>query len=99
MTLREKVLKVLENYPDSRNSDVTLTLRIWLVYHEKELAKFEGKNYVRLNKIFELPREDNVKRIRAKIQNEEHLWLPTDPKIIKRRKLKEQEWRSELGYK
>lgn len=98
MTLKEKVLNVLEKYPDTRNSDITLTLRIWLEYHRNDISVFEGKNYVRLTKIFDLPREDNIKRIRAKIQNEEYLFLPTDPNIIKKRKLNEKKWREDLGY-
>jgi len=98
MTLKDQVLHVLLNYPETRNSDITLTLRIWLIYYPEHITKVEGKNFVRLSKIFELPREDNVKRIRAKIQNEEHRYLPTDPQIIKRRKIKEQEWRTDLGY-
>lgn len=43
--------------------------------------EIDGVYFVSLGKLFDLPREDNIKRIRAKIQNEEKLFLPTDPAI------------------
>lgn len=45
-----------------------------------------------LKTIIELPREDNIKRVRAKIQNEEHKYLPTTEEVRKQRKISEEEW-------
>jgi len=53
---------------------------------------------VRLEYIKELPREDHVKRIRAKIQNEEGRLLPTRWEVAKQRKIEEQKWRAFMGY-
>lgn len=48
--------------------------------------------------LYELPKEDNVKRIRATIQNQKNQFLPTDEVIRKKRQIKEEEWRKYLGY-
>lgn len=156
--LKEKVEDVLKNYPQSRDSDVWLTLKIWSLYFptlisrggflmsfrahiadtiEKRqtikpepfseaewilyssqskawqnfLAEFdevllkggyvsmvEDKvvpvAMVELKNIMDLPREDNVKRIRAKIQNEEKKYLPTSLEVAKQRKINEEDWRA-----
>ena len=97
--LKHKIEWVLENYPDTRNDDILLTLNIWSSYYKHLLfTNDNGKLCVRLNNIFELPREDNVKRIRAKLQNEQNKWLPTDPEVRRKRGILEEEWRRQLGY-
>ena len=46
---------------------------IWYKFHNSKLVKLDdGTQAVRLKDLFDLPREDNIKRLRAKIQNEEH---------------------------
>ena len=98
--LKQQVLFCLETYPATRNSDIALTIQIWKSYYGDKLY-FSDKTkqwYVKLDYLFDLPREDNVKRIRAKIQNEEGLFLPTDEEVIKQRKLEEKMWRQKLGY-
>ena len=94
MRLPDKVLFCLENYPQTRNCDISLTIKIWEVYHQDKI----NNGSVSLSDLYDLPREDNVKRYRAKIQNVEKLFLPTDPEVIKKRNIKEDEWREELGY-
>lgn len=49
---------------------------------------------VELGSIINLPREDNIKRIRAKIQNEEHKYLPTTLEVARQRKIAEEDWRA-----
>ena len=49
---------------------------------------------VELKNIMELPREDNVKRIRAKFQNEKKMYLPTSLEVARQRKISEEEWRA-----
>lgn len=58
----------------------------------------DGQKYINVMQLFNLPREDHVKRIRAKIQNEERIYLPTDPNILLRRIRLSKEWREFLGY-
>lgn len=55
------------------------------------------KECVLLEDLFDLPREDNVKRIRAKF-NEEGLYLPTSEEVAKRRNMNIPEWREAMGY-
>lgn len=92
-----KVRFVLEHYPDTRNSDIRLTQVIWYVYCKDKVQFIGDEAVVALKDMYELPREDNVKRIRAKIQNEEHLFVPTVWEVAKRRGMKEDDWRGYLG--
>jgi len=92
--LTKEVEYILENYPESRNSDQYLTLKLWAHFYKSRIqVDFRGK-YVYLKDIMDLPREDNVKRIRAKIQNEEQRLLPTSLEVVKKRRQNEKIWRN-----
>lgn len=99
--LRGAILEILRDFPMARDSDQWLTLKLWAVYHpskiildtDKDSPRF-NKKYVYLDDIMHLPREDNVKRLRAKIQNEELLYLPTSWEVAKKRGIKEEQWKS-----
>jgi hypothetical protein len=82
---------------EARNSDIALTVLIWQRWYlgEKERDDY-GKVF--LARLFDLPREDNVKRIRAVYQNTEHKYLPTDPSILIKRGIEEAYWFDALGY-
>lgn len=134
--LKEKVLDTLRKYPQARDSDIWLTLKIWSLYCPNSIKRFPAlvefreslkdspellvkfdtavgqdglfetrlsetnepvfkpMSMVKLTDVLFLPREDNIKRIRAKIQNEEHRYLPTTPEIRAKRKISESEWRA-----
>lgn len=98
--LRHKVEFVLSTIPESRNSDVVLTMEIWKEYYKDELIYHPQTNkpYVKLDKVIDLPREDFISRIRRKIQNEERLYLPTDLNVFIERARLSKEWKSYLGY-
>lgn len=96
LDLKFKILHCLEKYPQTRNSDIDLTTKVWYEFHNSHLISINGKEYVSVLDLFELPREDHIKRIRAKIQNEQHLFLPTDEKILKQRKLLAEKWRIDM---
>lgn len=97
--LKEKILSILNEDEESRNSDIRLTQMIWWRFHNNKLIELEDKKLaVRLSDLFDLPREDNIKRIRAKIQNEENKFLPTREDVRKQRKINEEQWRRYLGY-
>lgn len=91
-TLADKVLRCLQKYPDTRNSDMLLTRAVWFEFYPSLGFQHNGKLSHYDEDLMKLPREDNVKRIRAKIQNDSHLLLPTSLSVIKRRKLNEKEW-------
>lgn len=96
--LKHKVEWTLKNHPETRNSDVVLTKKIWESYYQHFLfLDGQAKWCVRLEHMNELPREDNVKRIRAKF-NQDGKYLPDDPKVREARGINEQEWRKFLGY-
>ena len=92
-TLKMKVETVLENYPETRNDDIALTIQVWRVFH-KEKLNFE---YVKLSDLVQLPREDNIKRVRAQIQNKEKRFLPTDWEVAKKRQINEENWREAMS--
>lgn len=97
--LKNKVLYCLEHFEQTRNSDIELTIKIWETFHKQDLKQDAlGNKVIYITKLFELPREDNIKRIRAKIQNEENKFLPTSPEIRKKRGIAEDQWREYLNY-
>lgn len=95
-TIKEMVEACLRNIPETRNSDVTLMIEIWKRYFPHKLFSVE-RLAVRLSDLYDLPREDNIKRVRAQF-NSEGKYYPTDWKVAKARGLKEDEWRVALGY-
>ena len=98
--LRDMVEDRLKNLEETRNSDIKLTIAIWIKYYpDYVLDTSQGeKSGIFLDALFILPREDNIKRIRAKVQNEEKKYLPTDPIVRAKRKISEEEWYDYLGY-
>ena len=86
--LKNMVEQILRENPkyqgiEARNSDIALLIIIWQRwYGVSDLPN--GTIHVR--RLLDLPREDNVKRVRAKIQNEEHKYLPTNPDVLWSRK-------------
>lgn len=97
-TLDNRVRTVLADDEPSRNSDIRLTQMIWWKYHRHSLLEQNGTVYVDMKKLFDLPREDNIKRIRAKIQNVEKKFLPTNAEVAKKRGWQIEEWREYLGH-
>jgi len=96
--LKQKILWILSEDEQSRNSDIRLTQMIWYKFHNSKLVKLDdGTQAVRLRDLFDLPREDNIKRIRAKIQNEEGKFLPTSAEVRKQRKINEWKWRDQMS--
>ncbi len=95
-TLKSQVLKIMKEYPKARDSDQWLTLKIWCMYYPSRIHYIDGiteSPYAFLRDIMDLPREDNVKRVRAIIQNVDKMFLPTSLEVAKQRKINEQEWR------
>lgn len=96
--LKTMVEEVLRNIPETRNSDIALMIEIWRRYFPQRIKKGQsGEEGVWLRDLYDLPREDNVKRVRAKL-NHEGKYFPTDWKVAKARGIKEDVWRQELGY-
>lgn len=97
-TLDNQVRYCLDKYPETRNSDITLTMHIWKEFYQEKLTVVDGVLAIRLRDLFDLPREDNVKRVRAHIQNDLHEYIPTNWEVAKKRKWLQYDWRLYLGY-
>lgn len=96
LTNKAKVKIVLENSPATRNSDARL-------YHEFNLIEgivrekiIEGKRYfVYTNDdLRRLKNPESIIRVRAEIQNVKKEFLPTDPDVIRKRRIRAEEVRT-----
>ncbi len=98
--LEKQIRAVLELDTASRNSDIRLMQVIWYKFYNHLLFKsFDGEQSIRIKDLYNLPREDYISRIRRKIQNDEHLYVPTSREVAEQRGFKNvEEWRSYLGY-
>ena len=98
LKLSNMVESVLETIPESRDSDITLTIEIWKRFYPDKIKIAKNGEYgVYLNDLFTLPREDAIKRHRAKIQNDFMKFLPTTLEVARQRKLNEEVWRARMG--
>lgn len=94
--LNEKVRRTLQNYPETRNSDILLTIQVWKTFYpDKLLTKDNINYYIKLESLFELPREDHIKRYRAKFQ-EAGEFPTTAPEVLQKRRQLQQGWREEM---
>jgi hypothetical protein len=85
----------MDNYSETRNDDIALTICLWRNFYPEYITR---QGYIRLINLFDLPREDGIKRVRAKIQNDEFRLLPTLRKVALKRKLNIEEWQRALEY-
>lgn len=83
-TKLSKVAYILNLYPDTRNSDVTLMLKFW-----QEFQGYTGDS-INPQNMYELERLTSIARARAKIQNEYKLYQATSDKIKRFRLNKEE---------
>lgn len=81
---------------EARNSDIALTICIWQIYYN---VGDNPDSVVHLRRIFDLPSEDKIARVRRQFQNDQHLYMPNDPNVLIARKVAEQYWQEALGYK
>jgi len=97
--LKNQVEYCLINYPHTRNSDISLTIKLWEEFYPESIliTHDNGVHCIPLNYLFIIPREDNIKRVRANFQSKGQ-FLPTEKEIAIKRGWKEEEWRKALGY-
>lgn len=81
---------------EPRNSDTALTIAIWQKWYS---VGTNPDSVIHLYSLFDLPREDNVKRVRAVLQNVEGKYLPTSWEVAKKRGIEREKWEEALGYK
>lgn len=95
--LKDQVEHCLKNYPETRNSDIKLTVCVWYEFGNIQSAFPIGSLKELTNLMLEMPHEDNIKRLRAKFNEAGEYW-PTDWVVAKHRRINETEWRIKLGY-
>ena len=82
--IKDLVEKILAQDERARNDDKWLTYRVF-----NEIARQHGTFVYIPFKLWEiLPAFETVKRVRAKIQNEEGRYIPTDPEVLKKRRIR-----------
>lgn len=96
--LSSKVEQCLRNDDESRNSDTRLYNYLLLNYsgYKDKLVFFNGGYCIPLIARYELPKEEDVCRIRRKL-NSKGLYMPTDEKILIQRRLAEKEWHETMS--
>lgn len=62
--LTTRVANILNRYPETRNSDITLQIKYWQVYGGLT------SNFVDLTRLYKLERLTSISRARAKIQKD-----------------------------
>ena len=96
ISLKEKVRYCLENFPETRNSDIKLTNALWIHFYPDKITRNEQNNaLVRLLDLYTLPSQDNIKRWRAKF-NQNGEFLPSDIEVINRRSRNAEVWHEEM---
>lgn len=79
---KTKVAYILNLYPESRNSDITLTIKYWETF-QPDIYNAHG---ILPKDLFRLERMHYIVRARAKIQNEYNLFTPnTEVKRFRRK--------------
>jgi hypothetical protein len=89
---KDKVAFILSNYPATRNSDISLSLKFWEIF-QKDL--YDG-GPIESEQLFKLERQTSIARIRAKIQNEYGLYQ-AEGAIKRRRKALEEDIKQIMG--
>ena len=100
-TLKGQVELILSTHEYTRNSDIALMIEIWKRFYPTLIKTgTTGEQGIWLKDLYDLPREDNIKRMRASFQNDktDPKYLPTDWAVAKQRGINAQVWRSHLGY-
>ncbi len=92
--VKKFVLEILEDQTRARNDDKFLTFKV--------LQKFlyqggSGALAISLDDLPNLPTFETVTRCRARIQNVEGLFLPTNPEVRKRRKQRQSYFQHEFA--
>lgn len=96
--LKYQVEDCLFRFPASRDSDIVLTQMIWINHWGQYVHLDGGAYWIKLEDLDIVPTQDDIKRWRAKVQNDEERFVPTKWEVAKARKMKEEVWKRALGY-
>lgn len=82
-TAKAKVLAILRDFPETRDSDALLYARYYERYYGKKTLTLSIRAFFTALHRKQLTDPDNIRRVRADIQNRQVLYLPTTPEIRK----------------
>ncbi|MBZ4223363.1 MULTISPECIES: DUF3800 domain-containing protein [Bacillus cereus group] len=85
-----KIAYLLNKYPSTRNSDITLQLKYW-----REFERFNGES-ISVTDYYQLERLPSITRARAKVQNEYGLFIASDEVRRHRKSREEKEKEAQL---
>lgn len=98
-SLKRQVEYILMTIPETRNDDITLMIELWKKFYPNHIKRgYQGTIGIWLSSLYDLPREDGIKRVRADWQNTKHKYLPTRLAVAIARGVTEDEWRVSMGY-
>lgn len=97
MKLKSQVESILAEFPKTRDSDITLMIHLWNRYYPAHLHQAPRGQGIYLSSLYTLPTQESIKRERAFIQNEEFRFLPTDEKVRRARRIKEETYRAYIN--
>jgi len=85
----KKARQLLKDDVRCRNCDKYLVFRVY----QKFLFQTNGALVLSLSDLARLPSPETIIRVRAKIQNDEGVLLPTEPSVRRQRRISEQAYR------
>lgn len=88
--MKEKVEYCLREYEETRENDAQLTLSIIKTFLPGEVKFIDGTYFFSMDSL-KAVREDHVKRVRAKF-NQDGFYLATNPEVIKKREKARRVW-------
>jgi hypothetical protein len=93
---KERVGYLLSQHEKARNSDSWLICKYWATFYPQKITRDEkGRAMIYLDEMVDVQSSESIRRTRQKIQNEEKMWMPTDPEVRKQRGISEEvykEW-------
>jgi len=93
--VKNKVYFVLRDHEKARNNDGTLIAHLLNKHYTRFIRKdADGEKVVRLKDFQHFPSFESIRRARQIIQNDDNEFLPTDPKVAKARRIKEEDYRN-----
>lgn len=91
---KQKVQKILEDHESARNNDGTMIAYFIQKYCSHLIVEVDGVVMLPLKNFKNLPPLENLRRSRAIIQNDNQILRPTDPRVSKARRIKEENFRN-----
>ena len=106
--VKQQVEQCLIKEPETRNSDMLLWLTVCKMFHNENLSAYSRvvgdllgdhlmTHYGDISKMKSLPSTESVRRNRQWFNEHGH-YFPTDPEVLKQRKLSVARYKKDLGY-